>query len=130
MQSDWLISVCMRPKKKAGTKWFISMRSRTRRSKESLSWNINYNKPFKKGEIFVQYQPLVNLNTNQLYGIETLVRWNHPELGILLPDTFIPIAEETGLIIPLGQKIFQLAFHDFADWIIQCPTSQRALFEH
>jgi diguanylate cyclase (GGDEF)-like protein/PAS domain S-box-containing protein len=77
----------------------------------------------QKGEIFVQYQPLVNLNTNQLYGIETLVRWNHPELGILLPDTFIPIAEETGLIIPLGQKIFQLAFHDFADWIIQYPQA-------
>jgi PAS domain S-box-containing protein len=77
----------------------------------------------QKGEIFVQYQPLVNLNTNELYGIETLVRWNHPELGILLPDTFIPIAEETGLIIPLGQKIFQLAFHDFADWIIQYPKA-------
>jgi diguanylate cyclase (GGDEF)-like protein len=77
----------------------------------------------QKGEIFVQYQPLINLNTDQLYGMETLVRWNHPELGILLPDTFIPIAEETGLIIPLGQKIFQLAFHDFVNWLTQCPQA-------
>jgi diguanylate cyclase (GGDEF)-like protein/PAS domain S-box-containing protein len=78
----------------------------------------------QKGEIFVQYQPLVNLTTDQPYGMETLVRWNHPELGILLPDTFIPIAEESGLIFPLGQKIFQLAFHDFADWMVQCPTAK------
>jgi diguanylate cyclase (GGDEF)-like protein/PAS domain S-box-containing protein len=70
----------------------------------------------QKGEIFVQYQPLVNLTTDQLYGMETLVRWNHPDRGILMPDTFIPLAQETGMIMPLGQKIFQLAFHDFADW--------------
>ena len=78
----------------------------------------------QKGEIFVQYQPLVNLTTNQPYGLETLVRWNHPEMGLLLPDSFIPIAEESGLIIPLGQKIFQLAFHDFADWMIQFPQAK------
>jgi diguanylate cyclase (GGDEF)-like protein/PAS domain S-box-containing protein len=78
----------------------------------------------QKEEIFVQYQPLVNLTTNQLYGLETLVRWNHPEQGILMPDTFIPLAEETGLIISLGQKIFQLAFHDFADWMIQFPQAK------
>ncbi|MFO8085842.1 MAG: EAL domain-containing protein [Desulfobacterales bacterium] len=78
----------------------------------------------QKGEIFVQYQPLVNLNTNELYGMEALVRWNNPELGILLPDSFIPVAEETGLIIPLGQKVFQIAFQDFADWIIRCPKAK------
>jgi len=78
----------------------------------------------QKGEIFVQYQPLVNLTTDRPYGLETLVRWRHPKMGILLPDTFIPIAEESGLIIPLGQKIFKLAFQDFADWIIQFPQAQ------
>ncbi|MCF8105006.1 MAG: bifunctional diguanylate cyclase/phosphodiesterase [Desulfohalobiaceae bacterium] len=71
----------------------------------------------QKGEFFVQYQPLIDLNTNQLHGLETLVRWRHPELGIVPPNSFIPIAEETGLIIPLGQKIFELAFTDFVRWL-------------
>ncbi|MCF8106847.1 MAG: EAL domain-containing protein, partial [Desulfohalobiaceae bacterium] len=71
----------------------------------------------QKGEFFVQYQPLIDLNTNLLYGLETLVRWRHPELGIVPPNSFIPIAEETGLIIPLGQKIFELAFTDFVRWL-------------
>ena len=78
----------------------------------------------QKGEIFVQYQPLVNLTTDRPYGLETLVRWNHPEMGIILPDAFIPIAEESGLIIPLGQKILQIAFQDFANWIIQFPLAR------
>mgnify|MGYP006286636355 CR=1 FL=1 len=70
----------------------------------------------QKGEFFVQYQPLMDLATNRLYGVEALVRWRHPELGIIPPNSFIPIAEETGLIIPLGRKIFEMAFADFAAW--------------
>lgn len=70
----------------------------------------------QKGEFFVQYQPLMDLSTNRLYGVEALVRWRHPELGIIPPNSFIPIAEETGLIIPLGRKIFEMAFADFAAW--------------
>ena len=70
----------------------------------------------QKGEFFVQYQPLMDLATDQLYGLETLVRWRHPELGIIAPGSFIPIAEETGLIIPLGRIVFELAFNDFARW--------------
>ncbi|MFP4572393.1 MAG: EAL domain-containing protein [Desulfobacterales bacterium] len=70
----------------------------------------------KNGELFVQYQPLMDLSANDLYGFEALVRWDHPELGVIPPNRFIPIAEETGLIIPLGLKVFELAFRDFAKW--------------
>ena len=70
----------------------------------------------QKDEFFVQYQPLMDLVTNRLYGVEALVRWRHPELGIIPPNSFIPIAEESGLIIPLGRKIFEMAFADFAAW--------------
>ena len=73
-------------------------------------------KSIQKDEFFVQYQPLVDLRKNELYGLETLVRWNHPELGVIAPNHFIPIAEETGLIIDLGRKIFAMAFGDFARW--------------
>ncbi|MBS3810183.1 MAG: bifunctional diguanylate cyclase/phosphodiesterase, partial [Desulfobacterales bacterium] len=75
----------------------------------------------KRGEFFVQYQPLMDLTANCLYGFETLVRWNHPELGVVPPNSFIPIAEETGLIIPLGRKIFEMAFRDFAGWRAKYP---------
>jgi len=74
-------------------------------------------KGIREGAFFIQYQPLIRLDTNELYGVEALVRWRHPELGIIPPNTFIPIAEESGLIIPLGKKILELAFTDFAGWM-------------
>ncbi|MCF8112154.1 MAG: EAL domain-containing protein, partial [Desulfobacteraceae bacterium] len=77
----------------------------------------------KKGEFFVQYQPLMDLSDNSLYGFETLVRWNHPVLGVVPPNSFIPIAEETGLIIALGRKIFEMAFRDFAGWRAKYPEA-------
>ncbi len=78
-------------------------------------------KGIQENEFFVQYQPLMDLQTNRLFGFETLVRWNHPDLGIIPPNSFIPIAEEIGLIIPLGQKIFELAFQDYVRWIQAYP---------
>ncbi len=75
-------------------------------------------------EFFVQYQPLMALATNALYGVETLVRWRHPELGVIPPNSFIPIAEKTGLIVPLGRLIFEMAFRDFASWKGRFPSAK------
>ncbi|MCF8025414.1 MAG: EAL domain-containing protein [Desulfobacteraceae bacterium] len=83
---------------------------------EKLYLENHLQRAIKNEEFFVQYQPLMDLDRNELYGLETLVRWNHPELGIVPPNRFIPIAEETGFIIPLGRKIVELAFRDFAAW--------------
>ncbi len=57
------------------------------------------------GEFFLNYQPIVRLDTKKVAGFEALVRWNHPQHGILLPENFIPLAEQTGLILPLGKWI-------------------------
>jgi diguanylate cyclase (GGDEF)-like protein len=67
-------------------------------------------------EFELHYQPLVDVNTRRPAGFEALVRWRHPERGLLLPGEFIPLAEETGLIMPLGEWILQRACTDAATW--------------
>ncbi len=66
--------------------------------------------------IEVHYQPLVNTETGRITGFEALARWPHPERGRLEPDTFIPLAEETGLIIPLGRAVLRHACAEAAGW--------------
>ncbi|MEM6713756.1 MAG: EAL domain-containing protein [Cyanobacteria bacterium P01_C01_bin.147] len=65
---------------------------------------------------FLQYQPIVDLASHQLIGFESLVRWRHPERGLVTPNQFIPLAEETGLIIPLGEWILQEACTQMSRW--------------
>ncbi len=59
----------------------------------------------ERGEFFAHYQPLISLRDSQLIGFEALMRWNHPMHGMLMPDEFIPIAESTGLIVPLSETL-------------------------
>lgn len=67
-------------------------------------------------EFVLYYQPQINTRTQKLSGMEALVRWNHPEKGIISPATFIPTAEETGLIIPLGKWVLYEACRQCAEW--------------
>jgi diguanylate cyclase (GGDEF)-like protein/PAS domain S-box-containing protein len=67
-------------------------------------------------EFYLEYQPKLELQTEHIYGVEALVRWNHPELGIISPLEFIPIAEESNLIVPLGGWILQEAGRQSKKW--------------
>jgi diguanylate cyclase (GGDEF)-like protein len=64
----------------------------------------------------LHYQPVVDVKTRELRGVETLVRWRHPVRGLIAPDHFIPLAESTGLIVPLGEWILSQACADAANW--------------
>jgi diguanylate cyclase (GGDEF)-like protein/PAS domain S-box-containing protein len=67
-------------------------------------------------EFELHYQPVVDVKTQRLCGVEALVRWRHPVKGLIAPDQFIPLAESTGLIVPLGDWILQRACADAASW--------------
>ncbi|SHN28475.1 putative bifunctional diguanylate cyclase/phosphodiesterase [Actinacidiphila paucisporea] len=70
----------------------------------------------RHGEFFVEYQPLIGLEDGAVLGAEALVRWLHPVHGVLGPDQFIPLAESTGQIVPLGRWVLQQAAQQARDW--------------
>jgi EAL domain-containing protein (putative c-di-GMP-specific phosphodiesterase class I) len=81
----------------------------------------------EREEFFLEYQPLVRLSDGVETGVEALVRWHHPRLGVLGPDQFIPLAEETGLIVPLGLWVLRQACAEGAIWRDQYPEAERAI---
>ena len=73
-------------------------------------------KALAAGEFELYYQPVVNLASNEISGFEALIRWNHPEKGMVAPATFIPLAEEIGFIVPIGEWVIRQACTTAASW--------------
>lgn len=83
---------------------------------ERLMLEHDLHQAIENGELYLEYQPQVNLQTGQINSVEALVRWNHPDKGWISPGTFIPIAEETGLIVPIGEWILETACKQTKKW--------------
>jgi diguanylate cyclase (GGDEF)-like protein/PAS domain S-box-containing protein len=76
----------------------------------------------ERQELVLHYQPILSLKTGKITGFEALVRWNHPEKGLIRPADFIPFAEETGLIIPMGEWVLNEACRQMSAWHKQFPS--------
>jgi diguanylate cyclase (GGDEF)-like protein len=88
----------------------------TEQAFERIFMENNLREALNRNEFEMYYQPQYDSNTNEIVGFEALVRWNHPERGLIPPQQFIPVAEETGLIVPLGRQIIDMATTAIAEW--------------
>lgn len=87
-----------------------------RRARERRALEQELRGALARDEMVLHYQPIIALQTGETVGYEALLRWQHPTLGLLPPDRFLPIAEETGLIMALGDWVIGQALAEVADW--------------
>ena len=91
---------------------------------ERLGLEADLQRGIRRNEFVLHYQPILNLHSNTVIAVEALVRWQHPERGLLAPAAFIPIAEETGSIVEIGRWVLREACRQLAEWQARFPRER------
>jgi EAL domain-containing protein (putative c-di-GMP-specific phosphodiesterase class I) len=84
--------------------------------REKVMLESGLRRAIERGELRLHYQPKIDLATSRLIGAESLVRWQHPSMGLVSPAKFIPVAEDSGLIVPLGEWVLRAACEQIRKW--------------
>ena len=103
--------------KASGERFLFYAGHMTERAGEKLTLENKLRLALERGEFVLHYQPEVDLETRRIEGVEALIRWQSPELGLVPPMNFIPLLEETGLILEAGAWAMRRAARDHGDWI-------------
>jgi diguanylate cyclase (GGDEF)-like protein len=97
-------------------RWVVFESSMQTAAQDRIELEMDLREALDAGQFFLLYQPTFDLESETITGLEALIRWRHPVRGVVSPDAFIPLAEQTGLIVPIGRWVLDTACHQAAAW--------------
>jgi diguanylate cyclase (GGDEF)-like protein/PAS domain S-box-containing protein len=112
-----------RAKKLGKGRYEVFDRTTSKRLERQSQIETDLSRAVERAELFLEYQPIVALETGRIAGFEALLRWQHPNLGMIAPPDFITVAEATGAIVPIGEWVLQESCRQTREWQKSCPQN-------